>query len=58
MKLILERIQNGEFAREFVADCENDHKWLLEQREAINTHEIEQTTGEKIRSMFSWIKKD
>ncbi len=57
MKLILERIQNGEFAREFVADCENGHKWLLEQREAINGHEIEQT-GEKIRSMFSWIKKD
>ena len=57
MKLILERIQNGEFAREFVADCENGHKWLLEQREAINGHEIEQT-GEKIRSMFTWIKKD
>ncbi len=56
MKLILERIQNGEFAREFVEDCNNDHKWLIEQREAINDHEIEKT-GEKIRSMFSWIKK-
>ena len=55
MKLILKRIQNGEFAKEFVADCENDHKWLLEQREAINTHEIE-TTGAKIREMFSWVK--
>ena len=55
MKLILERIQNGEFAKEFVADCNNNHKWLLEQREAINNHEIEKT-GEKIRSMFSWIK--
>ena len=42
---------------EFVDDCNNDHKWLLEQREAINDHEIEKT-GEKIRSMFSWIKKD
>ncbi|WP_165172802.1 MULTISPECIES: ketol-acid reductoisomerase [unclassified Adlercreutzia] len=56
MKLILARIQNGEFAREFVADCNNDHKWLIEQREAINDHLIEQT-GENIRSMFSWIKK-
>ena len=55
MKLILKRIQNGEFAKEFVADCENDHKWLLEQREKINTHEIE-TTGAKIREMFSWVK--
>ena len=56
MKEILHRIQNGEFAQEFVNDCNNDHKWLLEQREAINSHPIE-VTGEKIRSMFSWIKK-
>ena len=28
---------------------------LLEQREKINTHEIE-TTGAKIRQMFSWVK--
>ena len=56
MKEILRRIQNGEFAQEFVDDCNNDHKWLLEQREAINSHPIE-VTGEKIRSMFSWIKK-
>ena len=55
MKEILKRIQNGDFAREFVEDCNNDHKWLLEQREAINSHEIE-TTGERIRSMFSWTK--
>ena len=56
MKQILARIQDGSFAQEFVDDCNNNHKWLLEQREAINTHPIE-TTGEKIRSMFSWIKK-
>ena len=43
MKRILARIQ--------------DHKWLLEKREEINSHPIEKT-GEKIRSMFSWIKKD
>ena len=57
MKEILKRIQNGEFAKEFVADCNNDHKWLLEHREAINNHLIE-TTGAKIRGMFSWIKSD
>ena len=56
MKEILARIQNGSFAQEFVDDCNNGHKWLLEQREAINEHPIEKT-GEKIRSMFSWIKK-
>ena len=57
MKEILKRIQNGEFAKEFVADCENGHKWLLEKREEINNHEIEKT-GEKIRGMFSWLKND
>ncbi|WP_075844004.1 ketol-acid reductoisomerase [Collinsella bouchesdurhonensis] len=56
MKEILARIQDGSFAQEFVGDCNNGHKWLLEQREAINEHPIEKT-GEKIRSMFSWIKK-
>ena len=57
MKRILARIQDGSFAQEFVDDCNNDHKWLLEKREEINSHPIEKT-GEKIRSMFSWIKKD
>ena len=56
MREILARIQNGEFAREFMADCESGHAWLLEQRAAINEHEIEKT-GEKIRGMFSWIKR-
>ena len=56
MKEILARIQDGSFAQEFVDDCNNGHKWLLEQREAINEHPVEKT-GEKIRSMFSWIKK-
>ena len=57
MKQILARIQDGSFAQEFVDDCNNGHKWLLEKREEINSHPIEQA-GEKIRSMFSWIKKD
>ena len=56
MKEILARIQDGSFAQEFVDDCNIGHKWLLEQRETINEHPIEKT-GEKIRSMFSWIKK-
>lgn len=56
MREILNRIQNGEFAREFMDDCDNNHKWLEEQRAAHNEHLIEET-GENIRSMFSWIKK-
>ncbi len=57
MKKILERIQNGEFAQEFMDDCKAGHKVLLEKREAINTHEIEKV-GAKIRGMFPWIKSD
>lgn len=55
MKEILARIQDGSFAKEFVEDCQNGHKKLLEQREAINGHLIE-TTGEKIRAMFTNVK--
>ncbi|MGI6032460.1 MAG: ketol-acid reductoisomerase [Coriobacteriales bacterium] len=57
MKEILKRIQDGSFAQEFVDDCKNGHKKLLEQREAINNHEIEKV-GAKIRAMFPWIKSD
>ena len=56
MREILARIQDGSFAREFVADYEKGSPWLHEQREAINGHEIEKT-GERIRSMFSWDKE-
>ena len=56
MREILRRIQDGSFAQEFVDDCNDGHRWLLEQRERINEHPIEKT-GEQIRSMFSWIKR-
>ena len=56
MREILKRIQDGTFAEDFMQDCKNGHKWLIEQREAINGHEIEKT-GERIRSMFSWLKE-
>lgn len=55
MKNILARIQSGEFAREFIADCENGQTWLLEQRAANNAHLIEET-GASIRSLFSWLR--
>ena len=54
MKEILARIQDGTFATEFMDDCANGHKWLLEQRQAINDHEIEQV-GANIRKMFTWL---
>lgn len=57
MREILARIQDGSFARDFMDDCENGHAWLEERREAINDHEIERT-GERIRSMFTWVKSN
>ncbi|WP_251197838.1 ketol-acid reductoisomerase [Anaerotardibacter muris] len=56
MKKILGRIQDGSFANEFMEDSKNGQKWLLEKRESENASQIEQV-GDKIRSMFSWIKK-
>ncbi|MGI6046352.1 MAG: ketol-acid reductoisomerase [Eggerthellaceae bacterium] len=56
MKEILGRIQDGSFAKEFMDDCAKGSPWLLEQRAAHADHQIEKT-GERIRSMFSWIKQ-
>jgi ketol-acid reductoisomerase len=56
MRHILDRIQDGSFAAEFMDDCENGHAKLLAERAAHDAHPIEET-GERIRSMFSWIKK-
>ncbi|MCD8316958.1 MAG: ketol-acid reductoisomerase [Eggerthellaceae bacterium] len=56
MREILDRIQDGSFAEEFVADFNNGQQWLLEQREKINDHEIEKT-GARIREMFTWVKQ-
>ena len=56
MKTILTRIQNGEFAHEFMEDSRNGQKWLKEQREEHANAQIEKV-GADIRSMFSWIKR-
>lgn len=56
MKQILKDIQEGTFAREFVADYKDGFKWFKEQREAQKSSQIEEV-GAELRSMFSWIKK-
>lgn len=55
MRRILARIQDGSFAKEFIEDCDNGHKVLLEKRAEYADREIEHV-GADIRSMFSWIK--
>lgn len=52
MKEILSEIQDGSFAKEFVANVGE----LPARREAQRKHQIEQV-GESLRSMMPWIKK-
>lgn len=56
MRAILDRIQDGSFAHEFMADSRNGRQWLLEQRAEHAEAEIEQV-GEGIRSMFTFVRR-
>ena len=55
MKKILDEIQSGEFAKEFLAEMADGGKNLEAKREKTRQHPIE-VTGEKLRSMMPWIK--
>ncbi len=57
MKEILGRIQDGSFAKEFVADCEDGHRNLLACRASEAESEIE-VVGAKLRSMFGWLESE
>ncbi len=51
MKESLKRIESGEFAKKFIAECENGYKTMLEKRAELGKHQVE-ITGAKIRSLF------
>ncbi len=51
MKESLKRIECGEFAKKFIAECESGYKTMQEKREAMGKHQME-ITGAKIRSLF------
>ena len=55
MKKILEDIQKGTFAKNFVAECDAGKPLMNKLREENAKHEIE-TVGKGLRSMFSWLK--
>jgi len=56
MKRILTEIQNGEFAREFVQECNSGSITMNAKRRLGAEHEIERV-GANLRSMMSWIGK-
>jgi ketol-acid reductoisomerase len=56
MKKILQEIQNGDFAREWILENQAGRPSFLATRRREADHLIEKV-GEKLRGMMSWIKK-
>ncbi len=54
MKEALKNIQNGEYAKRFVAEGTSDYPEMTRHRKANAAHQIE-VVGEKLRSMMPWI---
>ncbi len=54
MKEALDRIQNGEFAKTFREDYDNDFKWFRDQRQLNAEHGVE-TIGKELRAMMPWL---
>ncbi|SFC40402.1 ketol-acid reductoisomerase [Nocardioides terrae] len=57
MRKVLDEIQDGSFAKRFIADQDNGGKEFLELREKEAQHSIE-ATGKVLRSHFSWKQQD
>ncbi len=55
MKKILAEIQSGQFAKEWLAECEAGWPNMNELRKASREHPVE-TVGKKLRDMMSWLK--
>lgn len=56
MKKILEEIQNGKFAREWIREAENGYPTYKAFQKEGAKHPIEKT-GERLRSLMPWVKK-
>jgi len=57
MKECLSRIQNGEYARDFILENRAGAPTLNAKRRLLAEHEIEKV-GEKLRAMMPWIRKN
>tara|TARA_Y100000589_G_scaffold283319_1_gene281334 strand:+ start:4870 stop:5859 length:990 start_codon:yes stop_codon:yes gene_type:complete len=55
MKNILEDIQRGVFAKNFVDECDAGKPFMNKLRDENSNHQIEKV-GKGLRSMFSWLK--
>ena len=57
MKEILQEIQQGDFAREFIMENQTGAPKMKAMRRISRQHQIEQV-GEKLRSMMPWIREN
>ncbi len=55
MKALLTRIQDGSFAREWIAENESGREKFLAMRKAGQEHQVEQVGGQ-LRAMMPWLK--
>jgi ketol-acid reductoisomerase len=53
----LEQVQNGEFAREWIAENQAGRPSYTQLHRADRNHEIEEV-GERLRALFSWAEKE
>ena len=56
MKNILAKVQDGSFAKQWIAECESGGENFQALRKKDANHPIEKV-GLELRKMFSWLKK-
>jgi ketol-acid reductoisomerase len=56
MREILEEVQNGEFAREWVTENQAGRPSYTQRRHAELNHDIEEV-GERLRGLFAWAEE-
>jgi len=57
MEEVLEQVQNGEFAQEWVTENQANRPKYKQLRHAEQTHDIEDV-GERLRAMFAWADEE
>ena len=57
MEAVLEKVQNGQFAREWIAENQAGRPSYTQLRHAEKNHEIE-AVGEELRGLFAWQETD
>ena len=56
MKKVLAEIQSGQFAREWIAECEGGQAKFQAHRKSTSSHPVEKV-GQRLRKMMAWLRK-